>query len=121
MQALQPDCSWLEEEQIGDVTVVTFTQRELLEEEMIQATGDQLMRLAAGSRGRRLVLNLAAIEKISTMMLGKLMALHSKIRAMGGRVVLCGVDSEVRAVLKAFRLHHIFPICAGEQEALQAF
>lgn len=79
------------------------------------------MRLAEGSRGQRVVLNLDSVEKVSTMMLSKLVALHTKMRAAGGRLVLCGVDRELRNVLKAFRLHQLFLICAEEQEALQAF
>jgi len=109
------------EEQIGDVTVVTFTQTELLEEEAIQVMGQQLMRLAESSRGLRVVLNLGSVEKVSTMMLSKFVALHTKIQAAGGQLVLCGVDRELRSILKAFRLHQFFSICAEEQEALQAF
>jgi anti-anti-sigma factor len=121
MQSVQRDCRWLAEEQIGDITVVTFNQAELLEEDAIQAMGQQLMRLAESSRGQRVVLNLGSVEKVSTMMLSKFVALHTKIRAAGGRLVLCGVDRELRGILKAFRLHQFFAICAEEQEALQAF
>jgi anti-sigma B factor antagonist len=121
MQSVQPKCPWLAEELIGDVTVVSFTNPELVEEDAIRMMGQRLMRLVENSREQRIVLNFSSVEKVSTMMLSKLVALHTKLRASGGRMVLCGVDSELRSVLKAFRLHHLFLICTEEEEALQAF
>ncbi len=121
MQSVQPQCPWLAEELIGNVTVVSFTNPELVEEDAICVMGQRLMSLVESSQGQRIVLNLSSVERVSTMMLSKFVALHTKLRATGGRMVLCGVDDELRSVLKAFRLHHLFLICAEEEEALQAF
>jgi anti-anti-sigma factor len=112
---------WLEEEQIGDTTIVSFTQSELLEETTIRKIGEQLSRLVEDPYRQQIVLNLHSVKKVSTMMLGKFIALHHRVRATGGRLVLCGIDRDLWGMFRAFRLHQLFPICADEQEALQAF
>jgi anti-anti-sigma factor len=116
--ATQP---WLAEEQIGDITVVKFTQAEVLEEETIQAISENLFQLVAHTDHCRLVLNLDAVEKLSTRMLGTFIALHKRLRAAGGRLVLCGVDRQLWEIFAILKLPQLFRICAEEQEALQAF
>ncbi len=111
----------LEAEQIGSVTVVTFTQPELLEEATIQAVGEQLMGLVQNQNCPRLVLNLIAVKRLSTMVVGKLIALHKKVRTAGGRLVLCGINPEVHGIFEIFNLPRLLPIYVEEQEALQTF
>ena len=118
---VQANHSCLEEEQIGDVTVVKFTQSELLDEGTIQAVSAQLLQLGGHVNPCRLVVNLGAVERLSTGMLGTFVALQRRIRAGGGKLVLCGVTRELRRVFGLMRLSQLLPICAGEQEALQSF
>jgi anti-sigma B factor antagonist len=108
-------------EQIGDVTVVKFTQPELLEEAAIQAVAQQLFQLVDQLNHRRLVLNLEGVERLSASLVGTFLALHQRTRAGGGRFVLCGVARDLMKVLAIYRLPSLIQICREEQEALQAF
>jgi anti-sigma B factor antagonist len=118
---LQLDHHWLEAEQIGKVTVVTFRDRELLEEATIQTIGEQLADMVERLDHPQVVINLDAVEKLSTMMLGKIIALHKRIRAVGGRLALCGVESRLYDIFQILKLPQLVPVYAEEQEALQTF
>jgi len=113
--------SFLAEEHIGDVTVVKFNQPIILDEDVIQRIGEQLNRLVEQSQRRHFVFDLGPVERLSTTLLGTFVAVHNKVRAGGGRLVLCGVDRNLRHIFTIFRLPQLFPICRDEQEALQTF
>jgi anti-anti-sigma factor len=121
MMVSQAARHWLEAEQIGRVTVVTFTQRELLEEAIIQAVGEQLLALVEDHNCPRLILNLSTVKRLSTMVLGKLIALHNRVRTAGGRLALCGINPEIRGIFEILNLTRLLPIYVEEQEALQTF
>jgi anti-anti-sigma factor len=118
---LQADRPWLAEEQIGDVTVVTVQQSELLDEAVIQSISEQLYRLVEQPYRQRLVLNLAEVERLSSRMLGTFVALHKMLHRAGGKFVLCGIDRQLLEIFTLFRLSQALLICREEQEALQAF
>ena len=52
---------------------------------------------------------------------GKLIALHKKLQAVGGRLILCNIDAEIFEVFEITRLDKFFNIQKEEQTALQAF
>jgi anti-anti-sigma factor len=111
----------LEVEQIGEVTVATFTARHLLDEEKMQTIGTQLRSLGEEVGHRPLVLNFAAVERLSTEMVGKLIALQKKVQEKGGRLALCQINPQVYQVFKLLKLPQVLTIFADEQEALQRF
>ena len=118
---LEADEPWLAEEHIGSVTVVNLNQSELLDEAVIQAISGQLYQLVEQPDRRRLVLNLSAVEKLSTRMLGTFVALHRMIHRSGGRLVLCGIDRGIWEIFALLRLPQLLCICEAEQDALQLF
>jgi anti-sigma B factor antagonist len=111
----------LEVAQTGDVTVVKFTEREYLDDEQIQILGQQLGNLVEHFGRRHMVLNLAAVERVSTALISRLVVLHKKVKAAGGRMALCHVQPNLREVLEVLRLPLLFPIYAAEEEALRTF
>ena len=111
----------LEVEQIGEVTVATFTQRHLLDEEKMQTIGTQLRSLGEEVGHRPLVLNFAAVERLSTEMVGKLIALQKKVQEKGGRLALCQINPQVYQVFKILKLPQVLTIFADEQERSSDF
>jgi anti-sigma B factor antagonist len=111
----------LEVEQIGEVAVVSLTSRKLLSEESIQAVGEELSHLVDQSDRKKLLLNFSKIEHMSSAMLGMLIRLHKKVLMAGGKLVLCGIDPQIREVFEITKLDKVFPIYKDEQEALQEF
>src|SRR5262249_1463101 len=111
----------LERKDIGDVTVASFTDRHLLEAQKLQAIGDQLSSLVDEMGCRKLVLNFCLVKDISSLALGMLVSLNKKLRAVGGKLVLCGMDPQLRELMALTQLDAILVIRGDEQEALKAF
>src|SRR5213080_5143560 len=115
----QPRRRRLEVEDIGDVTVVNFTDRKILDEQNIQVIGEQLFSLVDESGRKKLLLNFGNVEYMSSAALGKLITLNKKVQAAGGRLVLCNIDPQIYEVFEITRLDKFFNIEKEEQAALQ--
>jgi len=115
----QPRRSRLQTEMIGDVLVVSFVDRKILDEQNIQIIGEQLFGLV--DQSQKILLNFSNVEYLSSAALGKLIALNKKVKAAGGRLILCGIDPNIYEVFELTRLDQILKIEKDEQTALQAF
>jgi anti-sigma B factor antagonist len=111
----------LEVEHIGDVTVVNFVDRKILDDQIIKVIGDQLFGLVDNEGLRKLLLNFGNVEYLSSAALGKLITLNKKLQAAGGRLILCNIDPQVYEVFEIIKLDKFFNIQKEEQTALQAF
>ena len=117
----QPRRRRLEVEDIGDVTVVNFVDRKILDEQNIQVIGDQLFGLVDTEGLRKLLLNFGNVEYLSSAALGKLITLNKKLQQAGGRLILCNIDPQIYEVFEITKLNKLFNIQTEEQAALQAF
>jgi anti-sigma B factor antagonist len=112
----------LELEDLGEVTVVSFRDRKILDEQNIQVIGEELFSLVDEYSRTKLLLNFHNVEYMSSAALGKLITLNKKVgAAKGGKLVLCNIDPQIREVFEITRLDRLFTIKGDEQEGLQAF
>ncbi len=111
---------FLEIDQVGEVTVVRVLRQDLFDAEEVDALGKRLLRVAQELGARRVVLNLAPVERMVSAMVGKIIALYKELRAAGGKMALCGVRPELAEELDAMRLTQLFKAYATEQEAVAA-
>ncbi len=111
----------LELEEIGDVTVVNFVDRKILDEQNIQIIGEQLFNLVEEQGKRKILLNFGNVEYLSSAALGKLITLNKKAQEAKGRLILCNIDPQIHEVFEITRLDKFFNIQKDEQTALQAF
>jgi anti-sigma B factor antagonist len=118
---MQPQRRRLELEEIGDVTVVSFVDRKILDEQNIQIIGDQLFNLVEEQGKKKILLNFGNVEYLSSAALGKLITLNKKVQAASGRLILCNIDPQIYEVFEITRLDKFFNIEKEEQKALQAF
>jgi len=81
-QASQPRRRRLEVEEIGDVTVINFVDKKILDEQNIQIIGEQLFSLVDQEGRRKLLLNFGNVEYLSSAALGKLITLNKKTPAV---------------------------------------
>ena len=110
---------WFSTEQVGAVTVIRFTHPRILEDETIAQVREQLFDLV--DRGNRLfVLNFGRVTGLASRMLGQLVALHNRLRAAGGRLVLCEVGPFLYDFFATAKLPDLLCIRGSEQEALDA-
>jgi anti-sigma B factor antagonist len=111
----------LEVEDIGDVTVVNFIDKKILDEQNIQIIGEQLFNLVDELSRRKLLLNFSNVEYLSSSALGKFITLNKKINSQGGRLILCNIAPQIYEVFEITKLDKLFNIQKEEQAALQAF
>ena len=117
----QPRRRRLEVEDIGDVTVINFVDRKILDEQNIQIIGEQLFSLVEQENRRKLLLNFGNVEYLSSADLGKLITLNKKLQGVGGRLILCNIDPQIYEVFEITKLDKFFNIQKEEQAALQSF
>jgi anti-sigma B factor antagonist len=117
----QPRRRRLEVEDIGDVTVVQFIDRRILDEQSIQTIGEQLFGLVDEVGRRKVLLNFANVEFLSSAALGKFITLHKKLQGLGGKLILAGISPEIFEVFEITRLDKYFKIAKDEQAGLQMF
>jgi anti-sigma B factor antagonist len=111
----------LEVEDIGDVTVVNFIDKKILDEQNIQIIGEQLFGLVDELGRRKLLLNFGNVDYLSSSALGKFITLNKKVNTAGGRLILCNIAPHIFEVFEITKLDKLFNIQKEEQAALQAF
>src|ERR1700732_2614812 len=104
----QPRRRRLEVEDIGEVTVVNFTDKKILDEQNIQIIGEQLFSLVDEINRRKLLLNFGNVEYLSSAALGKLITLNKKVNAVNGKLVLCNIDPQIYEVFEITKLNKLF-------------
>lgn len=115
-----PSQHWLRVEPIGEVAVIRFLQPRILDEEIINYIGAELLRLV-DEGCRRIVLDLSPVEAMATHMLGELLVVHKKVQAAGGRLAMCEFQPQLREVFDLLKLPQVFHVYDTEREALQSF
>jgi anti-sigma B factor antagonist len=95
--------------QAGEVTLVTIPVAELGETN-VQAVAAELFRVVDGRARPRLRLDLGQVRYLTSTALGQLVALHKRVRAAGGELVLANVTDPVYEVIHLTRLHEVFDI-----------
>ena len=111
---------WLEREDQGDITVVRLKTPKILDEDTIREVFDPIYTLVNIGRNR-LILDLAVVEYLPSMALGKLVMLNRKTQVGNGRLALCHLTPSVEGVLDSTHLKPLFNVYATEQDALQSF
>ena len=81
-----------------------------LGEDAVHAVGEQLSRLVEGLDPLDLVVDLEDVRFLTSTALGKLLALHKRLRAAGGRLRLTGVGDPVYEVFRVTRLHEVLDV-----------
>ncbi len=117
----QPRRRRLEVEDIGDVTVVNFIDKKILDEQNIQKIGEDLFSLVDELGRKKILLNFGNVEYLSSAALGKFISLNKKVQAASGKLVLCNIDAQIYEVFEITKLNKLFNMQKDEQSALQAF
>ena len=108
-------------EDVGDVAVVQFVDKKILDEQNIQMIGDDLFRLVDELGRRKLLLNFTNVDFMSSAALGKLIRLHQRLTQVGGKLVLSGISKDIMQVFVLTKLDKILEIKPDEPSGLQAF
>jgi len=106
---------------IGEVSIVEFTDRKILDEANIQELGRELFHLVEEEQRKKLLLNFTNVEFLSSAALGKLITLDKKVKKAGGQLQLSNIRPEIYEVFAITRLNKLFDIRDDEADALAVF
>ena len=104
----------------GNVSIVQFQDRKILEEITINQIGERLSELADSESEPRLVLDFGAVEHLSSAALGMLITLNRQVVDRQGRLVLANIHPQIYEVFKITRLNKLFQIEAKVEDAVKA-
>ncbi len=106
---------------VGDVTVVHFRDRKIVEDINIQQLGQEMFQLVEVESRDKLLLNFSSVDFLSSAALGKLITLDKKMKAHGGALKLSNIRPEIYEVFAITKLNRLFDIKDDEADALAAF
>ena len=111
----------IEVSEVGDVTVVRFVDRKILDAGNIQQLGEELFGLIEDEDRKSLLLNFSNVEFLSSAALNKLIILDKKVKACSGRLKFSNLRPEIHEVFVITRLTQLFDIAENEADALASF
>ncbi len=107
--------------EVGDVTVVHFVDRKILDEANIQELGQELFELVEQQDKGKVLLNFSVVEFLSSAALGKLITLDKKVKSHNGKLKFSNIRPEIYEVFKITKLNKLFDIQEDEAGAIAAF
>jgi anti-anti-sigma factor len=110
----------LEVEVIGEVVVGRFVRRTILDPDTIELVGDRLRAMLQESGCRKIVLNFARVESLTSAMIGKFIVLHRDVDVVGGQLAFCGIDAFLAQIFALCGLPGQIQVFADESSALAA-
>jgi len=108
----------LDLEDIDDITVVRFIDKKILDETNIQIIGNQLFGLVEEDGRRKIILDFATVEYLSSAALGKLITMHKKVKEAKGKLKLCNIRKDILEVFTITKLNKVFDIQDNLEKAL---
>ena len=117
-EASCPKCGhvlWFHTRTVDDVTIIdAITGKVAINQEIDKVSG---VLIREGSTPK-VVLNLADVQFVSSSFIAGLVALHKRVRAAKGKMVVCELSLVVKETLQGAKLDRLLNIADSEQDAL---
>src|SRR3954452_22038379 len=85
----------LESHIVGEVLVVRLYGPSILEDRELRLVNEHLVSQHEEAGHTQIVLNLGGVTRMSSALLAKMLAFHSRLKAAGGRLALCEIHPDV--------------------------
>ncbi|NQT87931.1 STAS domain-containing protein [bacterium] len=103
---------------VGQTTVVKLLGPRITDQVYINELGDELVAVLEQASPIDVLVDLNAVEFLSSSVLGKLIRLLKRSRQMKGRLRLCSIRPSILEVFEITQLHKVFDIYPDADEAL---
>lgn len=101
----------------GDVCIVRFTESHL-----VNSMGEELEQdfqtVATLENASKVLVNFTGVGFITSGLFGKLLLLNRRLKQQGGRLTLCEMTPQIRAVFSTMKLERVLDILETESDAL---
>jgi anti-sigma B factor antagonist len=100
------------------VTKATLRDSKLLDEKHIQLVGSELFSVVDDGGRRKVLVTLERVEFAASPLFRTLPTLHRKLEAVGGKLVICGMQKDIRHISRASGLDRLVIIKDTNEQAL---
>jgi anti-sigma B factor antagonist len=101
----------------GELTIVEFNVRKLLEENEITEMGRQLTSYIESQLKPKIIISFAGVDHLSSSALGTLITVNYKVRERDGQLRLCSINPQIYEVFLITKLNKLFRIFPTMEEA----
>jgi anti-anti-sigma factor len=102
----------------GQISVVTFVDSKIIDEAEIQEMGQELYDLVERDARKKILLNFANVEFLSSAALGKLIGFDKRVKQHSAQLMLSNIRPEIYEVFAITKLTKLFEIKDDEADAL---
>jgi len=103
----------------GGVRCVSFVDRSIIDEAVIQQIGRELMAQVEGMSKPRMVIDFEGVQLLSSAALGVLIGVNKRVAERGGALRLCGIPKTIFEVFRITKLDRLFKTDDTLTQALQ--
>ena len=108
----------IEVSESSNVTVVRFKDQKIIDPEAIQELGQELFDLVEKEERKKIVVNFANVEFLSSAALGKLITFEKLTKRVSADLILTNIAPEIFQVFTITNLDKLFQIKDSEADAL---
>lgn len=105
----------------GDVLVIEFIDRNILDEASIQQIGSEILDLIDKSGYPKVVISFENVDHLSSAALGTLITINNRVRQKDGQLRLTHIDPQIYEVFKITKLNKLFQIHDTTEQAIKSF
>ena len=99
--------------------MVNFRETSILDGRAVEAISKDLYALVDDQARRKIILDMSAVQFLSSSMIGTLISLHKKSHAIKGQVVICGLRAKLREIFQVMKLEKVLKFADSEKDALK--
>lgn len=115
------DYQTLDVAEAGNVTIARLREQRICDGEALRLLSEELTSLVDVEGRNRLLINLGAVEYLSSSAIGVLIVVRKKARSRQGVVGLCNLQPDIHAMFTITQMDQLFDIKSNEEDALKAF
>lgn len=115
------DATRLRVKREGDITVIRFVDRNILDEANIQQIGDEIVKIVESEPKPKLLISFKDVDHLSSAALGTLITVNNKVRNREGQLRLSDIDPQIYEVFKITKLDQLFQIHPTSEQAMESF
>ena len=104
----------------GDAMVVRFAECHILDEFAVNVFDAELSGVADRDDIHRLILDFSGVNRLSSLMIHKIVMLSREMASKGGELVLCGLGPELQRLCSDAMFDQVLPIRGNVLDALEA-
>ena len=93
-----------------DVTIVTFTEERIVDEEQIRELQESFGPIIEKNQDKELIINFSNVRFMTSALLGLLVRIHKNVCELDGNLRLSNLDSNLRKVFEITQLTKVFEI-----------